>query len=97
MKTILCLLWQGLKLFFILPFAMLSGKVFDAFWRKYFTVPMPKSVFNLCVQWLLYYGKRYGFSYERINVYIFCVIWPLITIVSIVANIVLLILLLDRA
>ncbi len=97
MVNLLYVVWQGVKLFFILPFAMLSGKVFDTCWRKYYTKPMPKSVFNLCVQWLLYYGNRYGFSYERINVYIFCVIWPLITLVSILANIVLLVILLNRA
>ncbi len=96
MLNLLKLLWQGLRLFFILPLAMCSHKVFDACWHKYYTEPMSKNVFNLCVQWLLYYGNRYGYSYERINVYIFCVIWPLITIVSVVANIVLLWLLFSR-
>lgn len=48
---------------------------------------LPKSNFNLCVQWLLYVGNKTNLSYEALNVLIFCVIWPIITITSIVLNI----------
>ena len=52
---------------------------------------MPKSVFNLCVQWLLFHGRRLRLSYEDINVMIFCIVWPVVTILSLLLNAVLLI------
>ena len=67
MKTIAILFWEGLKLFFILPFALTSKKVFEACWAKYYIQPMPKSVFNLCVQWLLFHGRRLRLSYEHMG------------------------------
>jgi len=48
-------------------------------------------MFNLCVQWLLYHGNKLNMSYEQINVLIFCIIWPIITLVSISLNIILLV------
>ena len=46
------------------------------------------NVFNLCVNWLYYKKDKYDMNYESINVIIFCVIWPLITLTSIVLNLV---------
>ncbi len=91
MKTLAILFWEGLKLFFILPFALTSKKVFEACWTKYYVQPMPKTVFNLCVQWLLFNGRRLRLSYEDINVKIFCIVWPVVTILSLLLNAVLLI------
>ncbi len=91
MKKIAILFWEGVKLFFILPFAMTSKKVFEACWAKYYVQSMPKTVFNLCVQWLLFHGRRLGLSYEQINVVIFCIVWPVVTILSLLLNAVLLI------
>ena len=54
------------------------------------------NIFNLCVQWLLYNGQRLNLSYERINILIFCIIWPMITITSIALNIVLIIVLFNN-
>lgn len=89
MKNIFIIIWEGLKLFFILPLAMVSKRFFDTCWDKYYVRPLPRNVFCLCVQWLLYNGNRLGISYEDINVKIFCIIWPVITIVSIIVNIIL--------
>ena len=86
----LFLILDGLKLFFILPVCMLSTKAFNYFWKRYYTRPLDKNIFNLCVQWLLYKGKKYDLSYEHINVLIFCIIWPVLTILSLGLNIILL-------
>lgn len=74
------LIIEGIKLFFILPLSVCSKKLFTHFWNKYHTIDMPKTLFNLCVQWLMHTGKRFDMSYEEINVLIFCFIWPVITI-----------------
>jgi hypothetical protein len=36
-------------------------------------------IFDLCV-FLIYWAKILGISYNEINVYIFCIIWPIFTI-----------------
>lgn len=84
------LLLRGLQLFFILPLCACSKRTFIHFWDKYYTLELKPNIFNLCVQWLLYTGKKMNLSYEKINVLIFCVVWPIITIISIALNIVLL-------
>ena len=91
MRTILLLLLRGMQLFFILPLCACSQKAFRYYWKRYYMQPLTPNTFNLCVQWLLYNGQKLNLSYERINVLIFCVVWPLITIASIVLNIVLII------
>lgn len=82
--------YMSLELFFLLPLAMCSRLIFDKAWSRYYQTPLEKSIFNLCVQWLLYVGNRVGLSYTQINVLIFCILWPIITISSIVLNVVLL-------
>ena len=47
-------------------------------------------LFSLCVNFLLLVAKRVGMTYNEINIWIFCIIWPIITILSIALNIVLL-------
>jgi len=37
-------------------------------------------IFNLCVKFLLWLGDNFGLSYKAINVIIFCIIWPFLTI-----------------
>ncbi len=83
------LLFNGLKLFFILPLCMISKKAFKYFWNKYYTIDLEPNIFNLCVQWLEYNGKKLGIDYMTINVLIFCIIWPIITISSLILNIIL--------
>ena len=92
MRNILLLLSKGAQLFFILPLCACSQKAFQHYWKKYYMQSLEPNIFNLCVQWLLCNGQRLNLSYERINVLIFCVVWPVITIVSVVLNIVLIIL-----
>lgn len=53
--------------------------------------PLPTNMFNLCVQWLLYTGNKVGLDYYKINVLIFCIIWPIITLISIALNVILII------
>ena len=92
MRNILLLLSKGAQLFFILPLCACSQKAFQHYWKKYYMQSLEPNIFNLCVQWLLCNGQKLSLSYERINVLIFCVVWPTITIASVVLNIVLIIL-----
>ena len=84
-------LYKSVELFFLLPACFVSKKMFDRVWRRYYVQDLPKSIFNLCVQWLLYVGRRTRLSYNDINVLIFCIIWPAITLLSFALNVVLLI------
>jgi len=45
---------------------------------------MIDKVFYQCVHVLRYTANRLGISYNQINVWIFCVIWPAITIALII-------------
>ena len=47
--------------------------------------PLIDAIFNLCVQILLSLAALLGVSYNTINIWIFCVIWPLLTILLICA------------
>ena len=44
---------------------------------------MTNRIFNLCVDLLVWLAGLLGITYEEINVWIFCVIWPLITMLLI--------------
>ena len=37
-------------------------------------------LFNLAVRWLYAWAEVFGITYEEINVWIFCIIWPLTTL-----------------
>ena len=39
------------------------------------------TVFNFCVHLLYDVARILGISYEEINVWLFCVIWPLLSLV----------------
>ena len=39
------------------------------------------AIYNFCVQLLIDSAKFLGISYEEINVWLFCVIWPLLSLV----------------
>ena len=43
--------------------------------------PMIDRIFNLCVVFLLVLAKYLRMTYEEVNVWIFCVLWPIITII----------------
>lgn len=42
-------------------------------------------LFDRCVELLRLMADKFGITYEAINVWIFCIIWPLLTVALIVA------------
>ncbi|MCH8513060.1 MAG: hypothetical protein LAT83_15610 [Kiritimatiellae bacterium] len=42
------------------------------------------ALFDLCVNILLWLANLFGVSYNTINIWIFCVIWPILTMALIV-------------
>lgn len=38
------------------------------------------ALFDLCVRFLLWLADLLGMSYNEINIWIFCVLWPLFTL-----------------
>ena len=51
---------------------------------------MIDKIFYLCVRLLKWLSEKLNMTYNEVNVWIFCVIWPIITIISIILNIILL-------
>lgn len=49
---------------------------------------MIDAIFGLCVQILIWLANAFGVSYKAINVYIFVIIWPLLTLALIITVIV---------
>ena len=41
------------------------------------------ALFDLCVRILIWLAHVFGVSYNEINIWIFCVVWPVFTIVLI--------------
>lgn len=79
---------DGFCLFFILLGSMCSRRILKYYWNKYKVFNTPMNIFNLCVNWLYYKKDKYDMNYESINVILFCVIWPLIMLISFVFNLV---------
>jgi hypothetical protein len=44
---------------------------------------MVNSIFDWCVHVLVYWAEVLGITYQAINVWIFVIIWPILTIVLI--------------
>ncbi len=88
LMAVFLLFKDGFCLFFILLGSICSKRILRYYWNKYKVFNTPMNVFNLCVNWLYYKKDKYDMNYESINVIIFCVIWPLITLISIVLNLV---------
>jgi hypothetical protein len=44
--------------------------------KKKFT----QKVFDQCVELLVNIGDSIGMSYEEVNIWIFCILWPILTI-----------------
>lgn len=42
---------------------------------------MSENIFNLCVMMLLDTAELTGMTYKEINVLIFCILWPAVTVV----------------
>ena len=99
MKKILTILFSGILLIPVLVLCFVSKKKRIKYWHKFnrdlHTYPaLPDNkidqLFSLCVNFLLLVAKRVGMTYNEINIWIFCIIWPIITILSIALNIILL-------
>ena len=41
---------------------------------------MINTIFRLCVSFLVWLAGKIGMSYEAVNVWIFCIIWPALTL-----------------
>lgn len=41
------------------------------------------ALFDLCVRILIWLAALFGVSYNEINIWIFCVIWPIFTVILI--------------
>lgn len=87
LMVVVLLIKDGFCLFFILLGSVFSKKIFKYCWNKYKVYDTPPGIFNLCVNWLLYKGNKYNMTYQSINIVIFCIIWPLITIISLMFNV----------
>ena len=48
---------------------------------------MVDQIFNWCVQVLVYWANVLGITYKEINVWVFVIIWPILTIFLIVVTI----------
>ena len=99
MKRLLIILFSGILLIPVLVLCLVSRKQRIKYWyafnvrtKTYPSLPDNKidQLFSLCVNFLLLVGKRVGMSYNEINIWIFCIIWPVLTLISIALNIVLL-------
>ena len=44
---------------------------------------MINEIFDWCVQFLVFWAGRLGISYKAINVWVFVIIWPVITLLLI--------------
>lgn len=96
MKKILTIILSGILLIPVLVLCFVSKKMRIKYWyalnhdlKTYPYLPDNKTdqMFSLCVNFLLLVGKRVGMSYNEINIWIFCIIWPVITLLSVALNI----------
>lgn len=44
-------------------------------------------LFFACVDFLTWLGEKLGLTYEAVNIWIFCIIWPIITLASVALNV----------
>ena len=40
-------------------------------------------IFDWCVRGLVYWAGRFGITYKEINVWVFVIIWPILTVILI--------------
>ncbi len=45
---------------------------------------MMNQIFDWCVNVLVYWANIFGITYKEINVWVFVIIWPILTIVLVV-------------
>ena len=95
-KNIVLFLFYGIVLFPLLQVSLVSQKCRVKLWYcfndavdTYPALPNNKidQLFTLCVNFLLILGKKLGLSYNEVNIWIFCVIWPILTLVLFVLSV----------
>jgi len=45
---------------------------------------MMDTIFDWCVNILVYYAGVFGITYKEINVWVFVIIWPIVTLVLVI-------------
>jgi len=45
---------------------------------------MMETIFDWCVNILVYYAGVFGITYKEINVWVFVIIWPIVTLVLVI-------------
>lgn len=97
MIKVIVILFSGVLLIPILLMSLVSQtcriKLWHSFNKQVNTYPViPDNkidqLFTLCVNFLLILGRKLGMSYNEINIWIFCIIWPLLTLVLFVLAII---------
>ncbi len=89
-KNLIVIILNGILLIPILILTLVSDKLRVIIWKKinkrtdtYNTLPNNRidQLFSLCVNFLLILGEKVGMSYNEINIWIFCIIWPILTLI----------------
>ena len=97
MKKIIIILMSGIILIPILisilvlkNFRIRVWHYFNGKTKLYSVIPDNKidQLFTACVNYLVIVANYIGMTYNEINIWIFCIIWPLITLVLFVLAII---------
>lgn len=98
MKKILIIILSGIALIPILLLSLCNKSCRIKVWYQlndytinYEKLPNNKidQLFTLCVNFLLIVAERLNMTYNEVNIWIFCIIWPIITILSLITNVLL--------
>ena len=97
MKKIVIILLSGIILIPILILVLMFKNIRIKVWKYlnaktkvYTTIPNNKidQLFTLCVNYLILIANYINMTYNEINIWIFCIIWSLITLVLFVLAII---------
>ena len=89
----LIIIFHGIILIPILILTLVSNKLRTIIWHKlnnktnnYAIFPNNKidQLFSLCVNFLLILGKKVNMTYNEVNIWIFCIIWPILTLILLI-------------
>lgn len=98
MKKILIIILSGIALIPILLLSLCNESCRIKVWYQlndytisYEKLPNNKinQLFTLCVNFLLIVAERLNMTYNEVNIWIFCIIWPIVTMLSLIANVLL--------
>lgn len=93
MKNFVVIILSGILLIPILLAALTIKKIRLYFWHYfnrytnvYSILPLDKTdqMFELCVNYLMIIGEKTNMTYNQINIYIFCFLWPIITLLALI-------------